>query len=211
MSRIQRLGRFLDFYRNLSMSYEPELMDQECAAIETHHNVAELICAVKLMSEISRAQILLGLFEAHPKKNQLSTRERQMVLNMIIRITFMVDCTGSRQPYALLEEGVGRRCWQDNTTFCDFMISSFPIVDQAALGEPETVLLKDIQSQLSARKLKKHLRVRFRPTDDLRSHLRFDRRTNTVDVFHHTAFLKEHLRCTKGRTDVNTFEDALKM
>lgn len=181
IKRMQRLGGFLDFYRNLSASYEPELADQQVAAIESHSDVAELVSAVQSMSDITRAQYVLDLFKAHPNKNNLLMRDCKMVLNMIIRVIHMVDCTGSRQPYGLLEDGAGRRCWQDDATFCEFMLSSFPTADQPELNEPEALLPRHMNQQLSARELKKYLGVRrFRPSDDLRSHLRFDRRTNTV-------------------------------
>jgi hypothetical protein len=40
--------------------------------------------------------------------------------------------------------------------------------------------------------------VTFRATHDIRNHLAYDYRDNTIDIYHHAAFLKEQLRATKG-------------
>ena len=61
-----------------------------------------------------------------------------------------------------------------------------------------------------AKKLKSRLGVRFLPTDSLRAHLRYDRKAHAIEIFHHSAFLRENLRMTKGCTDAGSMEDALK-
>jgi hypothetical protein len=69
----------------------------------------------------------------------------------------------------------------------------------------------DMRSALTAKKLKKRAGLSFRPTNDLRSHLKLDRRKGVVEIYHYTAFLKEHLRITKGEKGDLTISDSLKL
>jgi hypothetical protein len=64
---------------------------------------------------------------------------------------------------------------------------------------------------LKAKKLQKHAGLQFRSTDDLRSHLKLDDALGVVDLFHHTAFLKEHLRLTKDKPLNMTVGDSLRL
>ena len=50
---------------------------------------------------------------------------------------------------------------------------------------------------LTGRKLNKTAGITCRATDDLREHLKLDNKNGVLQIFHQTAFLKEHLRLTK--------------
>ena len=54
-----------------------------------------------------------------------------------------------------------------------------------------------ILSVLSARKLTRIASLQIVPTDDLAEHLWLDRAKGVVKVFHHLAFLKEHLHSSR--------------
>ena len=69
----------------------------------------------------------------------------------------------------------------------------------------------DIKAALMAKKLKKRAGLSFRPTDDLRDHLQLDRKTGSVEIYHHTAFLKEHLRLTKESPKGMSVSDSLRL
>ena len=71
------------------------------------------------------------------------------------------------------------------------------MTDHPSLNDNETTLPVSIKKALLARKLKKVAGLTFRGTDDLRNHFKLDHKTGVVEVFHHTSFLKEHLRLTK--------------
>ncbi|KAL6716713.1 hypothetical protein ACLMJK_006281 [Lecanora helva] len=86
-----------------------------------------------------------------------------------------------------------------------------PLTDHPGLNDTETKMYMDIKPSLMARKLKKRIGMKVRPTNDLRSHLKIDRRTNTLEVFHHVAFLKEHLRLTKDSPRNLNIEDSLRL
>ena len=109
----------------------------------------------------------------------------------------MVNCSASGHSLGLLEHGAYQVPWQDDVGLDGFMENILPLTDHPGLNDTETKMYMDIKPSLMARKLKKRIGMKVRPTNDLRSHLKIDRRTNTLEVFHHVAFLKEHLRLTK--------------
>jgi hypothetical protein len=102
----------------------------------------------------------------------------------------MVNCSGSRKSSVLLEHGSRQVPWRGDIAFSPFITDCFPKTDHPSMNE--------IKENLRAVKLKKRARLTFQPTDDLRNHLELDRKAATVDIFHHTAFLKECLRLTKN-------------
>jgi hypothetical protein len=69
----------------------------------------------------------------------------------------------------------------------------------------------DIKAALAARNLKKHAGLRFEPTDDLRNHLKLDRKRGVVEIYHHTAFLKEHLIATQSASKNMTIDESIKL
>ncbi|KAI9794815.1 MAG: hypothetical protein M1816_002943 [Peltula sp. TS41687] len=81
----------------------------------------------------------------------------------------------------------------------------FPQTNHPSLNDDDntdTSSLLSVKTALMARKLKKRIGLKFRPTDDLRNHLRLDTKINVLDLYHHTAFLKEHLRLTKSSKEI---------
>jgi len=56
---------------------------------------------------------------------------------------------------------------------------------------------KSIKNRLSAESLRRRGRLTIEGTNNLWDHLKLDSETGVVQVFHQTAFLKEHLSATK--------------
>jgi len=69
----------------------------------------------------------------------------------------------------------------------------------------------DIKGALLAKRLKKHARLTFQPTDDLRCHLRLNTKNGVLELYHHAAFLKEHLRLTKDEPENLSLEGSLRL
>lgn len=57
---------------------------------------------------------------------------------------------------------------------------------------------QQIFSWLKVTRLRKVAGLRSCPTNDLHGHLRLDHRAGTVNIYHHTAVLKEHLMCSRS-------------
>lgn len=62
----------------------------------------------------------------------------------------------------------------------------------------------NMKAELKAVSLKNHLDIAILPTAGIQDHLRFDRKINTLEAYHYTAFLKEQLRVTKGMGDCSS-------
>src|SRR5207248_295438 len=121
-----------------------------------------------------------------------------------------INCSRQPQSSSLLEHGTQQIRWHGDVTFSQFIDDVFPTTDHPGLNDDDTGSSLDMKTTLTANKLKKRAGLKFRPTDDLSSHLKLDRRTGVVDIYHHTAFLKEYLRLTKGKEKL-TKSDTLKL
>lgn len=110
-----------------------------------------------------------------------------------------------------LEYGALRTGWTNEHTLTQLVQAAFPDLDKLTLDDGVSDGAEQlIRSTLTARRLSKRSGLTFEPTDDLRNHLRLDRKLGTVHIFHHVAFLKEHLRLTKGQSKPSTVSEQLK-
>lgn len=94
--------------------------------------------------------------------------------------------------------------WKDDVAFSQYLQDLFPTENHAVLSHADSEVFLSIKSALRATKLKKRLRVSFRATHDVRNHMYFDRQANVIDIYHHTAFIKEQLRATRDSDDFST-------
>ncbi|KAH9207028.1 hypothetical protein DL95DRAFT_469065 [Leptodontidium sp. 2 PMI_412] len=101
----------------------------------------------------------------------------------------------------------------DSVSLSDFITEKFPTSDYPNINDTDENGNKGVhmRTALNAKKLKKRANITFRPTDDLRSHLKFDTRNGTVAIFHHTAFLKEHLRLTRDQRKNLSVAESLRL
>ncbi|KAK4641522.1 hypothetical protein QC761_501100 [Podospora bellae-mahoneyi] len=53
--------------------------------------------------------------------------------------------------------------------------------------------------------------MRFRDTHDIQDNLKLDRNQNTLEIYHHTAFLKEQLRLTKSDGDFSLPSNSIRV
>lgn len=87
----------------------------------------------------------------------------------------------------------------------------FPTTDHPSINDNDLASSLQMKSALKAKKPKKYAGLKIRPADDLRSHRRLDRRNAVVEIYHHTAFLREHLRLTKGKSIKNSVAENLEL
>jgi hypothetical protein len=106
----------------------------------------------------------------------------------------MLNCSDQNQPSDLLEFGSRAFLWRNEMTLSQFMEQVFPKTDHPTLNETDHLgKVAGIRSKLRAKSLKEAARLKFQPTDDLRNHLKLDQKQGIVEIYHHTAVLKEHL------------------
>ena len=208
--RAKRLVRFFEYYKALTASYEPDIRPGETPALRTHDDLFEILRQLKLMPEMPRAELTGLVFQKRaPLTPPAADKER--ALDLAVKTMTMVNCSARREPFGQLEHGPHQIPWPSDVAFEQYIINIFPITDNPSLNDDESKTSTRIKSFLRARKLKKHIGLKFQPTDNLGRHLKLDRRTNTIEIYHHTALIKEHLRLTKDCPQTMSVAQTLKL
>jgi hypothetical protein len=157
-----------------------------------------IIEELKSNPEVTRNALLEKLYADRPARS-----DQERAINIAVRVMMMVNCSASRQSSVLLEHGSHQAPWRSDVPFSEFITSIFPKADHPSIDH--------IKENLRATKLKKRAGLSFEPTDDLRSHLKLDRKRAVVEIFHHTAFLKEQLRLTKDEPENMSVTQSIKL
>jgi hypothetical protein len=209
--RLVRLGPFFEYYKYLAASYEPEARMNP--ALKNHEDIFRIIRILRNEPTISRAQLCAEVFSTQSPGFSIPDVDRQNAIDMAVRAMLMVNCAAQHRSLGLVEQGVYPVPWLDTVSFADFVADIFPKTDNPIINDhdEEEVRLLSTKSALLARKLKKRTGIKFRATDDLRNHLKLDRRDAVVELFHHTAFLKESLRLTKDKKPNLSIAETLKL
>jgi hypothetical protein len=192
------LNRFFQFYKEVTASYNADVKGDQQPGLRSHEYLMTIIEELKMNPEVTRDALLEKLFTDRPARN-----DQERAINIAVRITMMVNCSTSRQSPVLLEHGSQQVPWRSDMPFSEFIASIFPKTDHPSIDH--------IKENLRATKLKKRARLRFESTDDLRNHLKLDRKRAVVEIFHHTAFLKEHLRLTRDQPRNMSVADSIKL
>ncbi len=168
------------------------------SGLTSHEDLMKIIMELKSKPEVTREEILEKLFTDRPARS-----DQERAINIAVRVMLMVNCSTSRQSSVLLEHGSQQVPWRGDIPFSEFITSIFPKTDHPSIDQ--------IKDNLRATKLRKRAGIRFEPTDDLRNHLKLDRKRAVVEIFHHTAFLKEHLRLTRDQPRNMSVADSIKL
>lgn len=203
--RARHLVRFFEYYKYMTTTYETDAGPGGSPALSSHENLLEIVTTLRSDPDVTRTQLKQKMFENPTGRRKPSSIDQDRAINLAVRIMVMVSCSAQAQSSALLEHGTHQIRWHNNATFSQFIEDVFPATNYPGLNNDDTGSSLDIKTALTANKLKKRAGLKFRPTDDLRSHLRLDQRNGVVEIYHHTAFLKEHLRITKdtGRLSIS--------
>jgi len=195
--RRNRLLRYFDCYRKFAANYCVIGRGDGPRVLKSHGDLFRVAREFKRSLNLSRAQLAEKVFTDHAHQPQTPAPDQQLAISLAVKVVFMMHCGPAHESQDVLEAGLYQPPWRIDVPFSQFMVDAFPVTDHPGFNTEDRKLFLNMEKELVARKLTKVAGLRFRPTDDLRCHLRLDRRTNTVDIFHHTAFLKEQLLLTK--------------
>ena len=207
--RLIRLACFFEYYKSLTASYAPEERPGELIALSTHEDLFSIIRCLKSDPGMSRAQLAEKLYPSLSGQKTPSLAEQNNAIILAVRVMIMVNCSAQSQSTSLLESGSYQTPWRSDIPFSQFVHDIFPKTDHPSLHDDKKSSPHDMRTFLMARKLKKLAGMGFRPTDDIRNHLKLDRKNNILEIYHHTAFLKEQLRLTKDKKDCISISDSL--
>jgi hypothetical protein len=141
------------------------------------------------------------IYDSLPSRQQGDVADGDHAIDLAVRVMTMFSCSSDARSTALLEHGTYRALWAEDVPFSDYILSMFSRTDHPNLNDSEAESAFDIKPELMARKLEKGLGLKLKPTDDIRDHLRLDLKNAVLEIYHYTAFLKEHLRLTKGNAE----------
>ena len=209
--RVKRLGHFFEHYKDLTSSYEADPAPTDRAALRTHEDLFAIISKLKLEPDITRAAFAAEVFKEDTSRRLPSSADRERAINLAVKVFAMVNCSAQRQSSGLLEHGLSQAPWRSDVTFSQFIIDVFPMTDHPSLNDDDLKGSMDLKAALTATKLKKRIGLKFQPTDDLRRHLKLDRKSKVVEIYHHTAFLKEHLRLTKDTAPKVSVSESIRL
>ncbi|KAF7880389.1 uncharacterized protein EAF02_007235 [Botrytis sinoallii] len=197
-SRSTTLSRYFEFFKISTSGYKCNIVPGQSPGLSSYNDLFRMIEQLKSSPELSKAELLEKFFTDRPTRPY-----QERALNLAVQVVMMINCSVFRQSSVLLEYGNEQARWHLNDTFLQFLNDVFPKTFHPSIDE--------IKSELLATKLKKNARLEFRPTDDLRNHLRLDRKLGVVEIFHHTAFLKEQLRLTKEQPQSLSVSDLIRI
>lgn len=196
-SRSTTLSRYFEFFKKSTSGYKCSTVPGQSPGLSSYDDLFRIIKQLKSNPELSKAELLEQLFTDRPTR---SYQER--ALNLAVQVVTMINCSVFRQSSVLSEYGNERAQSHLNDTFAQFLNNAFRKTSHPSIDE--------IKSELLATNFK-NARLEFRPTDDLRNHLRLDRKLRVVEIFHHASFLKEQLRLTKEQPQGVSVSDLIRM
>ncbi|RDA95713.1 hypothetical protein CP533_1149 [Ophiocordyceps camponoti-saundersi (nom. inval.)] len=204
--RLRKLQRYFQFYEGLTLTY----VDGDSAAnraFETHHDLLRAATLLKSNPSITRADFCQAISDAS-RQEKPGSEELLRASTIAVQVLTMIDCSPLYQSSILLETGTFRVQWRDGVPFVQYLGHLFPVHSHPIFSFADSNRFVDSLAELRAVNLMKHLDITFRPTHDIRNHLRLDRRQRVVEIYHHTSFIKEQLRATKD-TEASTASQSI--
>lgn len=208
--RSKSLKRFFDYYMELLASHEP-IFEPSKRPVLSQHVILRIVSELKSQPRITRLELARKIFASHTAPEQQPTADQEQEINLAVKAMTMISCSMQNPSSSLLEQGMSIVPWRNDVPFCQFITDIFPRADHPTISQHDLLSSLNMRTALMAKKLKKHAGLTFRPTNDLRSHLKLDRKNHVVEIYHHTAFLKEHLRLTKNKSLNMSVEDSLRL
>ncbi|KAL5342464.1 hypothetical protein BJX70DRAFT_355886 [Aspergillus crustosus] len=174
---------------------EDKIIEIDDPVLPAHADILE--CAYRLQANpnLTREE-LEGSLAADPAISHLN---RKNAVRSVIRAAFMIDCFVKDKHSQNFEVGgYSPARWEESEPFVSYVDRAIPIPSIQNGSEFEGHMSK-FTKNLKAWKLQKRCHLQFLPTDNITEHLLYDARTSSVQVFHHTAYLKAHLRRSIGQ------------
>jgi len=141
----------------------------------------------------------------------ISPEDAEATLDLAVRTMLMMNSLMCNSPLDVLEYGLLETGWRSDDSLETFVRACFPGLDQQPLATTRLDRIQQsVRDNLNARHLRAKAGLAFEPTDDLRHHLKLDKKVGTVKIFHHVGFLKEHLRLTCDQPATASLLDQLR-
>ena len=204
--RVRRLSRFTRYYTYQCKIYLEATAYLSERTLKEHIDLWRIIEYLRENPDKTKRHLIQRLTE--PKAAET---DQGLAIDLAVRIFALVNCYTQQRGISILEQGLHQVSWHHDVTFDKYIDHAFPheFCDFSVSAGNELSL--EACSKITAARLKKNLGIKFRPTDDIASHLKLDRQTSTLEIFQHTAVLKEHLRVTRDSAQDLSLTESLKL
>ncbi|KAE9974078.1 hypothetical protein EG327_008896 [Venturia inaequalis] len=194
-SKRSELDPFLQFYENKTWYMR---VASNRSAFRSHRDFIAIIKFLKERIDTPRSVLAEEHWLHYSTESRPLREDHDHAFEVAIGIMTMVDCSHKFRSGAQCELGLTTTIWRDDDSARHFMESLLPTRNPSRLFVQE----------LTAERLRK-AGIKIRGTNDLANHLVLDRESRVLLIFHHTSFLKWHLRASR-RDESGGDEDALK-
>ncbi|CAI0645159.1 unnamed protein product [Colletotrichum noveboracense] len=191
-SRLTSLKTYFDFYKDTTACYAPETFNP---ALRSHGDLIAIIRFVRDRPSTRRDDLVEEYFNSRNEMVQVNEEDKQRAFNMAVRILLIISCCADNHSGSLLGD-TEPSVWHRDESLNNFVSATFPKRDHPSQNE-DNISLLSLRQTIRATKLKKIARISFRGTNDIRNHLKLDQTNGVVELYHHTAALKECLKASK--------------
>ncbi|EPS37795.1 hypothetical protein H072_8509 [Dactylellina haptotyla CBS 200.50] len=197
-TRVHSLRQYFHHYKRLVSAYSHDLQYfEEDKSLNSHEEILIIIERIKEKPNITRRKLAEAVFGTEPAGAATKT-DREHAIGLAIKALTMVNSTR----WLEAAYGIGNQDsqnWPEDIPLSTFLEELFPTADHPGFGEKASTSYWDMRSSITCVKLMRRGRLSFQSTENLSNHLKLNRKTGVVEIFHHTAFLKESLRITKNQ------------
>jgi hypothetical protein len=191
-SRKLELNLFLQFYTNETSGSIQEVFACSRSALKTHEDLTNIIQLLKEKSHVPRSILTKEHWQRYKMDSQPSCKDHEHAFEVAIGVMTMVDCSAKCRSWSQCELGLTPAVWHNDQSLEQFM--------ELAIPRGKSPLL--VVRQLTAKRLQK-AGIKFQGTNDLSNHLTLNRETGVLRIYHHTSFLKLHLKATRASDQVH--------
>lgn len=188
-----RLRRYFTYYKQTCWCWDPQSQSDAGHFLCSQNGLLDCLQFLRSNPQLSRNK-LIEHFQVG--RTAATKAEIELALDLATTVMFMLGRhIPSHNDLDLVERGLFQQPWRGSQKLSDFINGNF-FSNSTTGWSPQEGDGKYSKKRWKATKLVKHAGLTLKATDDLRRHLRLDRAAGILEIFHHTAFLKEHLRLT---------------
>ncbi|UZP36553.1 hypothetical protein NXS19_004369 [Fusarium pseudograminearum] len=195
--RWSRMRLFFDYYGKVTAEYVPDMVVGVPPALQSHTDLISIIRVLKENPDKTRAELTVICFSNLRTDEIPMPADQNRALDLALRVMTMITCSLEARSTDTLEAGLQPALWAHDMTWPQFISSIFPTNYCSGLEE-SAATFHQINDRVTARRLYKVARLSFVPTNELSNHLKLNQKNGTVELFHHTSFLKEVLIASQG-------------
>lgn len=187
--RLSALDPYFDFFKATTSWSMPEEIFGGRAALRNHKDLLDIIHLLKQRPHDPRG-ILIEEHFANRGDAQPEIIDQHRAFALAVRVMTMARCSIESTSRAPWKGGFDPLVWRDDKSLQATIESAFYQKAPPSWGNMRS---HSVKRRLAAKILKTVYGMRFQGTNDLRRHLLLDLETRTIQIFHHTSVLKEHL------------------